>query len=200
MRIIRSVLVLALVAWMPRNAHATVLVGGDLGEIARSAAAIVRGTVVETRTEWVDGRRRVETIVTVDVVESLKGGLSGRVTFQVPGGVMGRYRSVMVGAPAFHAGEEVVVCLGARPPALPYVLGLSQGVFRIRTDDASGRKIVARPALLADADHATSVQRGDPARRPQALETFTAAVRAALSQAPPPRRDPSHGDIERGGR
>jgi hypothetical protein len=39
---------------------------------------------------------------------------------------MGRYRSVTIGAPSFHEGEEVVLFLGAQPPALPFVLGLGQ--------------------------------------------------------------------------
>ena len=49
----------------------------------------------------------------------------------MPGGRLGRYRSLVVGAPTFEAGQRVVVFLGATPPSLPYVLGMSQGVFRV---------------------------------------------------------------------
>jgi len=166
---------------------ATVLLPGDLGEIARSASAIVRGTVVDTRTEWADGRRRVETIVTLQVSEVFKGGMRGRISFMVPGGVIGRYRSVMVGAPTFHQGEEVVLFLGAQAPSLPYVLGLGQGVFRVQRDTRSGQTTVTPPALLADPTQAVTVHRGDPALRPVSLPEFAADLRDALSRQPKDR-------------
>lgn len=182
----------ALMLALAPEVRATVLLPGDLAEIARGAAVIVRGTVVDVRSQWTAGRTRVETVVTLDVAETFKGGLTGRVSFQVPGGVMGRYRSVTIGAPAFAAGEEVVVCLGARPPALPYVLGLSQGVFRIRRDAASGQRLVITPVLLAGSQSAV-VQRGDPARRQMNVDQFSATLRAVLTPEKP-RRDPAPRD------
>jgi hypothetical protein len=168
-------------------ARATVLVPGDLGDIARGASVIVRGTVVDVRAAWADGRRRVETVVTMAVAETFKGGVADRVSFEVPGGVIGRYRSVTIGAPTFREGEEVVVCLGARPPELPYVLGLSQGVFRIRPDAVSGQKMVTTPALLSTSASAVSVRRGDPSRQPMRLDEFSTTLRAALTATRTPR-------------
>jgi hypothetical protein len=186
----RMLLVGALVVAIAPPVFATTLLPGDLGDIARGAKAIVRGTVADVRAEWVDGRRRVETIVTLEVSETFKGDMGGRVSFQVPGGVIGRYRSVTVGAPSFHQGEEVVLFLGAQPPALPYVLGLGQGVFRVRRDARTGDTTVTPPALLADRDHAVTVQRGDPARRAVSLREFSATVRSALVQASREPRSP----------
>ena len=203
MRYSLSPLVATLFLALAPPALATVLVPGDLGDLARGAAAIVRGRVVDVRPEWADGRRRVETIVTLEVAESYKGDLAGQVTFAVPGGVMGRYRSVMVGAPSFQQGEEVVLFLGARPPSLPYVLGLGQGVFRVLRDARTGQAVVTPPALLADPFQGVQVVRGDPSRRAAALDEFSATLRAAISSARPkgPRRDPPRaGDVIRGGR
>ena len=55
---------------------------------------------------------------------------------------MGPYRSVMLGAPTFVEGEEVVVFLAASGPAIPHLVGLAQGVFRVRTDVATGARLV----------------------------------------------------------
>ena len=41
---------------------------------------------------------------------------------------MGRYRSVMPGAPAFTEGEEIVLFLTADAARTAHVLGLGQGV------------------------------------------------------------------------
>ncbi len=184
----QTLLVAAIVAASAPQARATVLRPGDLGEIAREASAIVRGTVVGVRSAWGDGRRRVETIVTLEVSETFKGGMSGRLSFTVPGGVIGRYRSVTIGAPSFCPGDELVLFLGAVPPALPFVLGLGQGVFRVRRDARTGQTTVTPPALLADPNDTVSVQRGDPSRRETGLPEFTATLRSALAQtARPPR-------------
>jgi hypothetical protein len=171
----------ALVAALVPPASATVLLPGDLGDIARSATAIVRGTVVGVRSEWADGRRRIETVVTLRVSETFKGEMRGFVSVKVPGGVMGRYRSVTVGAPSFREGEEVVLFLGAAPPALPYVIGLGQGVFRVRRDLRTGATSVTPPALLADAARTVTVNRGDPGRRAQTLQQFAESIRSALA-------------------
>ena len=181
MRHLRPLVAAAVLLATAPVVSATVLLPGDLADLTRGAAAIVRGRVVEPRTEWVSGRRRVETIVTFSVDESFKGDFSGQVTVAVPGGVMGRYRSLMIGAPSFRQGEEVILFLGAKPPQLPYVLGLGQGVFRILRDARSGQTMVTPPALLADATDTVAVTRGDPSRRTVSLDEFSATLRSVVA-------------------
>lgn len=182
-------------------AAGTVLVPAELSELSRSAALVVRGKVVSTSTRWADGRRRVETIVTVSVEEALKGDVAGTVSFKVPGGDIGRYRSVMVGAPTFRAGEEVVLFLGARPPAMPYLLGLGQGVYRLQRDARSGRASVVSPALFAGQNGTVKVRRGDLRRRQMSFDEFADAVREAVADgARGGRRVPPVKGVERRGR
>jgi hypothetical protein len=181
MRYLHVIASAALVAALAPSVSATVLLPGDLGEIARAASAIVRGTVVDVRCDWADDRRRVETIVTLRVSESLKGDMRGLVSVKVPGGVLGRYRSITIGAPSFRPGEEVVLFLGAAPPALPYVIGLGQGVFRVERDGRTGATAVTPPALLANPTRNVRVTRGDPARGAMSVQRFADTVRQALS-------------------
>ncbi|MEO8256796.1 MAG: hypothetical protein ABI868_05545 [Acidobacteriota bacterium] len=172
-----SLLVTAFVLYT-LSANATVLVPADLGELARDAGAIVRGRVVAADTRWSGGRRAIETVVTLDVEASLKGSLGRTVQFIVPGGTLGRYRSLFVGAPQFAAAERVVVFLGWRGPSYPYLLGLGQGVFRISSDgNRSGAK-VSPPPLIAPAAGASRVVRGDVSRVPMPLAAFEQRVRA----------------------
>ena len=81
--------------------QATVLVPIEFRELVADAPVIVHGRVVDVPVEWVDGRRAVETFVTSTADEYLKGDLGEHVTFRVPGGQIGRYRTVFVGAPEF---------------------------------------------------------------------------------------------------
>jgi hypothetical protein len=162
------------------HAGATVLVPADLTELSRGASAIVRGTVVAVKPGWADGRHRVETVVTVSVVQSLKGAYAGNISFKVPGGDMGRYRSMMIGAPTFHEGEEVILFLGGTAPALPHLLGLGQGVYHVERDTRTGERRVISPTLVADPDQTVKVRRGDPSRRSLSVDEFAAQVRDAL--------------------
>src|SRR5262245_54530347 len=83
------------------SARATTIVPGDLGELSRDAVAIARGRVVDVRSQWTEDRGSVETIVTLEVETYLKGSLGATVRFKVPGGELGRYRTIFVGAPDF---------------------------------------------------------------------------------------------------
>lgn len=181
-------------------ARGTVLVPADLVELSRSAALVVRGTVSAVTSQWAEGRRRVETVVTLDVQQAMKGEAGKTITFKIPGGDMGRYRSVMVGAPTFRAGEEVILFLGATPPALPYLLGLGQGVYRVQRDERTGERRVTSPVLVADSEQATAVRRGDPSRRALTVEEFSVEVRNALASGDKHRRHPAVGDSIKGAR
>jgi hypothetical protein len=164
------------------TAGATVLVPADLTELTRDATAIVHGRVVDVRAEWTEGRRAIDTYVTVAVATYLKGDLGSAVTLRVPGGRMGAYRSFIVGAPIFNVGDEVVLFLGSQGPSVPYVLGLSQGVYRVRTDRESGRRTVIPPALISPEAEPVRLVRGDPNRPAPTLERFAADVRAILAR------------------
>jgi hypothetical protein len=154
----------------------------DFPTLVGEAQAIAIGRVIAVQPRWRDGRRGVETALTFDVDQYLKGDLGRTVTFAIPGGQMGRYRSVMPGVPAISEGEELVLFLAGDAPEAARVLGLGQGVFRIMTDRERGVRLVI-PELLATAQAgATRIVRGDLARRPMPLEQFAGAVRTILLQ------------------
>ena len=164
-------------------ATATVVLPIEFRELVTSAAVIVHGRVVDVRSEWVDGRRAVETFVTIEAAEYLKGNLGSRVTFKVPGGQLGRYRTVLVGAPIFGVGDDVFLFLKSNGPSFPFIIGLTQGVFRVASDPDSGGQVVTPPALVGKTGvDSEPIVRGDPGRRPVAIDAFRDVVRQALSE------------------
>jgi hypothetical protein len=162
--------------------QATVLVPASMGELAREAGAIVRGRVVAAEARFTPDRRAIETLVTIDAEATLKGSLGTIVQFLVPGGTLGRYRSLFVGAPSFIAGQHIVVFLGWNGPSYPYVLGLSQGLFRVQADGDNGWCVTPSP-ITAPLSGTATVVRGDPARRPMPLADFEQLVRALVAEA-----------------
>lgn len=170
----RHVLMSAFLFAMSAVASATVLVPTDLGELARDARAIARGRIVAVDGRWTDGRRTIETMVTLQVETYLKGHLGDTVQFRVPGGSLGRYRNLVVGAPHFIVGQRVIVFLGAKGPTIPYVLGLSQGIFRVG-QNTGGEWLVTPPAVLPTMQG--PIVRGNLTMKPAALADFEREVR-----------------------
>jgi hypothetical protein len=117
--------------------------------------------------------RMIESVVTLAVLEPLKGDAGAVVSFRVPYGEVGRYRRVLVGAPEFAEGEQLVVFLQGRPPAMPTVFGLNQGVYRV-SSGAGGRPMVMPPIRT---EASGRIVRGDPARVPIPMAAFTREVR-----------------------
>ena len=155
-----------------------VIVPADFAEMVAGSQTVVHGRVVDVRSQMVGDRRTIESVVTVAVQETIKGEPGASVVMRVPGGQIGRYRRFTVGAPSFTPGDEVVLFLSGRPPAMPMPFGMSQGVYRV-SRSADGRQIVAAPAAAEG-----RIVRGDPARRPVDVSTFVQQVRAAMRQQP----------------
>jgi hypothetical protein len=178
----RTLTLVLILAAFPTAARATVFLPADLGELSREARAIVRGRVVAVEARWADDHRTIDTIVTLEVERYLKGAFGSTLLFRVPGGELGRLRSIVVGAPEFAVEDRVVLFLGAREPGIPFVLGLSQGVFRlVHSSDNSGW-LVTPPGVFPSAATAAIV-RGDSSRRPMPLADFELRIRALAGGA-----------------
>lgn len=170
--------------------RATVVVPADFAEITVEAGAIAHGRIVRVEARQ-DERLRVERVVTLQVLEYFKGGWGNVIQFRMPGGQLGRYQTVMIGAPDFAEGDEVVLFLGARPdddrdrPARPYVIGMHQGIYRVVADQATGRRMVTPPLVLGagveGAASPTPTKRGDVNRVPVELREFQGRIAAALA-------------------
>ena len=179
MRLVASIALLLLFA---PSLSATVLLPAEFREIVTGSQIIVYGRISDVRSEWMNGRRRIESVVTVEPADFYRGTPSRTVTFRVPGGQIGRYKSVTVGAPEFRAGDEVVLFLKSQGPAVPQIFGLNQGVFRVRVDSRTGRRIVTLPIVAQRTAAPEIVVRGARDRRPLPLEQFATQVRTVLQQ------------------
>lgn len=143
-------------------------------ELVNESTTVVYGRVSEVRGQWSDDRRRIDSLVTIEVVGRYKGSPGETLTFTVPGGQVGRYLNLVPGAPSFTPGDRAVLFLTSRGPRLPITTGFTQGIYRVTTD-ARGTALVLPPAIdTAD----RRIVRGDVMRKPVPLASFEAAVRA----------------------
>jgi hypothetical protein len=177
----RRLLLAAMLVGLPAAVRATVLIPIEFRELVSISSAIVRGRVADVRSQWTDGRRSVETQVTIEAAEYMKGSLGATITVRVPGGQIGRYRTMFVGAPEFHQGDEVVLFLRSYNGALR-IVGVNQGAFLVSAD---ARRIVTSTVVMATAgEDAQRVVRGDAARRPLSIDAFRDLVRRIVAAGP----------------
>lgn len=175
-RVTTALLVMACAA----SLRATMIVPADLNELATAAHAIVYARISDVSPLVSDDRLRVESMVTAEAIGYVKGNMGRTISFRVPGGTVGAYRTVMVGAPSFQAGEEVVLFVRGGAGAA-HLVGFNQGVFRVRVDERTGvRMVIPAPAISTETD--TTLKRGT--RAPIPLDEFTRQIRAAIASSP----------------
>lgn len=85
------------------------------------------------------------TVYSVAVTEQWKGGPLQQLTFAVPGGTSGTLRQAYAGAPSLIDGQEYVLFLWTSRTGLTQVIGLSQGLFSVVTQN--GQCMVTRGAI-----------------------------------------------------
>ena len=179
------VLVIAAVvtASLPGVAQATVELPVEFGEMVRDSQLVVHGRVVDVRSQQTGDRRSIETVVTMAVTEALKGRPGGDVTFRMPGGEVGRYRRVIVGRAAIRAGRRSGGLPAGRSAGAAHRVRPRSGPLRVGARAGRPRDRGPGPDA-APASGSRRVVRGDPARRPLALETFVRDVRARAGAQP----------------
>ena len=161
--------------------RATVIVPTEFKEIVADAALIVRGHITDVRAVE-DRDRGVETIATISVDTILKGEPVDFVTMRLPGGVIGRYRYVMVGAPVVTVGQAGVFFLKRDASLNAWrPVGLGMGIYAVQAEPATGRPVVSPPLVTGQTAAAGVVVRGDRARRYMSEPEFESLVRVVMA-------------------
>lgn len=175
MRIVIAIVATLVLVGAPAARAVTVL-PATLEELVKESVTVVHGRVARVEGRWTADRRTIESVVTLDVTDTMKGAQTDRATFVVPGGEAGGRLLVMPGAPVFHDGDDVVVFLAGHAPAMPQPVGLSLGVYRVTTG-VSGLVVVPSPVSVASTSGV--VARGAASRPVRSLAAFRADVRKA---------------------
>lgn len=162
---------------LPPSLQASVTVPATLDELSVEADLVVHARVARVDTRQAPGTLRVERLVLLETLRPLKGSPTDGLSVVLPGGTFGRYRTVVPGVPEVVEGEEALFFLRARATAVPQLVGLSQGLLRVRVDPATGARTVGG-AVLAGRDG--PVVRGATDRGPQPLSAIEARIASVV--------------------
>lgn len=172
--------VFALVTICGTTLLATVTDPLTLRQLAADATLIVRGSVTDVRAFSVPGRG-IESVVTVAVERVIKGASEPFIAVRVPGGVVGRYRRITIGAPALRINHQAVFFLKRGADNAWRPVGMSAGVVYVRTEPATGRRLVAPVIVQGYTAPAGTVVRGDDRRRSLSVDEFEALVAVVMA-------------------
>ena len=144
-------------------------------QLTAGSEIIVIGRAADRSTRWVD--RTLITAVTVDITETLKGGISGQIEVLLPGGVdMSRQVPIGMtfpGAPQMQPNEDVFLFLTHDADAGGYIVsGFAQGKFSIVTQQ--GQRMISRDLRGSQLVEGTGVSRGTVTLTP--LADFRAEI------------------------
>ena len=127
-------------------ARASVTIPMPIAKLADYAGQVVVGRVTAVRSYWLDQPRRIESEVTLEQVEYLKGRLpdsAATVTLRVPGGEVDGYRMTICCAPELRVGEKWILFLLPTWKTHP-VVGIYQGAFLVLPDEHGVPRIATR--------------------------------------------------------
>jgi hypothetical protein len=116
-------------------ATATTVLKLSMKDLARKSDAVVVARVEDEVARY-DTDKEIYTYITLRVLDPVKNSRKDdQITIRQLGGVVDHIASVVPGMPTFQKGEEVVVFLTQKDRAgYPWVMGLQQGKYSVRTD------------------------------------------------------------------
>src|SRR5206468_5767605 len=170
-------------AWAPAALATTVVPVAD-ADLVSTATAIVIADVPAIESRWDPATRRIFTVITLDVRDSLKGEIPlGPLTIRQLGGRVAGMQAWVEGSPEFTVGERVLVFLSRNADGTLRVAHLYQGKFSIVTDLQTG----ASHAVRAPGRHVHVLGRGGAStaateRRP--LADFLRDIRLNVGRGP----------------
>lgn len=160
---------------------ASTFLSAEFREVVTDASTIVRGRVTDVRAVR-STVGDVESVVTIGVDSVLKGTADAFVTMRVPGGTIGRYRTVMTGAPVMKVGDQAVFFLKRGPANALWPVGLTQGIYRVRPARVGGGLVHAPVLPGVTTNTVGPVVRGDSRRKTLPVTEFESLVRLVLTR------------------
>jgi len=123
-------------------ARATTLTRLQFYQLVQHSSAIARVRCVRADTRF--EKQEIWTDTVFEVVQRDKGFLPTPIVVRVPGGKFQHLTSHVDGVPEFRPGEEVYLFLTGQPGRQFYIVGWTQGTFRIRKDPRTGLETVTQ--------------------------------------------------------
>ena len=189
MKISRFFLTVAAVVALHATSRATSVIPPSFDQLVGQAQTIFQGNVANVRSQWTGegANRHIESYITFQVEETLKGEPAQSYVMRVYGGTVGEDSMGIADAPEFKVGDhDILFVENNGTQAIPLV-GIMHGRFHLLRD-SSGTEVVTKnegqpvkrvERLGTVAEESEATNSFEPT---MTTEAFKAAVRTKLQQ------------------
>lgn len=123
---------------------ATMVVPPTFEQLVQQAELIFQGTVTDSRSVWEGegGQRHIETYVTFNIEDNLKGQPGTSYTIRMLGGTVGDETLEVTDTPKFKVGDREILFVEHNNDQFVPLVGISHGRFHVQKDEQTGRDVV----------------------------------------------------------
>jgi hypothetical protein len=124
---------------------ATSVIAPTFEQLVQQAELIFQGTVTEVRSVWEGegAQRHIDTYVTLQIDNSLKGNPGRSYTIRVLGGTVGEDTIEVTCSPKFQLGDHQILFVEHNGQQFVPLVGIMHGQLRIEHDQQTGREFIA---------------------------------------------------------
>jgi len=124
--------------------RATTVVPPTFEQLVQQAELIFQGTVTNVRSVWEGegAQRHINTYVTFQIAERLKGNASSSYTIRMLGGTVGDETMEVTDTPKFKVGDRDILFVEHNNEQFVPLVGINNGRFRVQRDEQTGRDVV----------------------------------------------------------
>jgi hypothetical protein len=123
---------------------ATTVIPPTFEQLVQQAELIFQGTVTASRSVWEGegGDRHIETYVTFQVEDNVKGQAGASYTIRMLGGTVGDETMEVTDTPKFQVGDRDILFVEHNNDQFVPLVGISHGRFHVQRDEQTGRDVV----------------------------------------------------------
>jgi hypothetical protein len=141
---IKFLLPLILTGLALTRVSATTVVPPTFEQLVQQAELIFQGTVTDSRSVWEGegGQRHIETYVTFNIEDNLKGQPGTSYTIRMLGGTVGDETLEVTDTPKFKVGDREILFVEHNNDQFVPLVGIGYGRFHVQKDEQTGRDVV----------------------------------------------------------
>ena len=141
---IKYLLPLTLIAISFTYITATTVIPPTFEQLVQQAELIFQGTVTDVRSVWEGegAQRHINTYVTFQIGENMKGNAGSSYTIRILGGTVGDETMEVTDTPKFKMGDRDILFVEHNNDQFVPLVGINNGRFHVQRDGQAGRDIV----------------------------------------------------------
>src|SRR5215813_1792106 len=124
--------------------NATTVIPPTFDQLVNQAELIFQGTCTDVKSVWAGqgGERHIETYVTFQVADNVKGDAGASYTIRMLGGTVGDETMMVTDTPKFSVGDREILFVEHNFDQFVPLVGISHGRFHVQHNQETGRDIV----------------------------------------------------------